>query len=39
MVKSMPKKHYEGIAVKDLEESKQVRENPVGLGPFKVKKL
>lgn len=25
----MPKKHYEGIAIKDLEESKQVRENPV----------
>ncbi|GLC87473.1 oligopeptide ABC transporter substrate-binding protein [Lysinibacillus piscis] len=35
----MPKKHYEGIAVKDLGESKQVRENPVGLGPFKVKKV
>jgi len=35
----MPKKHYEGIAVKDLAESKQVRENPVGLGPFKVKKV
>jgi len=37
--KPMPKKHYEGIAVKDLSESKQVRENPVGLGPFKVKKV
>ena len=35
----MPKKHYEGIAVKDLEESKQVRETPVGIGPFKVKKV
>ena len=35
----MPKKHYEGIAVADLEESKQVRETPVGLGPFKVKKV
>lgn len=35
----MPKKHYEGIAVKDLSESKQVRENPVGVGPFKVKRL
>ncbi|MBG9455107.1 peptide ABC transporter substrate-binding protein [Lysinibacillus sphaericus] len=35
----MPKKHYEGIAVKDLGESKQVRENPVGVGPFKVKKV
>ncbi|WP_180968084.1 oligopeptide ABC transporter substrate-binding protein [Cytobacillus massiliigabonensis] len=35
----MPKKHYEGIAVKDLGESDQVRVNPVGLGPFKVKKV
>ncbi|MEY9969971.1 peptide/nickel transport system substrate-binding protein [Lysinibacillus sp. RC46] len=35
----MPKKHYEGIAVKDLSESKQVRANPVGVGPFKVKKV
>lgn len=35
----MPQKHYEGIAVADLEESKQVRETPVGLGPFKVKKV
>lgn len=35
----MPKKHYEGIAVVDLEESKQVRETPVGLGAFKVKKV
>lgn len=35
----MPKKHYEGIAVADLEESKEVREEPVGLGPFKVKKV
>lgn len=35
----MPKKHYEGIAIADLEESKQVRETPVGLGAFKVKKV
>ena len=35
----MPKKHYEGIAIKDLGESKQVRETPVGLGAFKVKKV
>jgi len=35
----MPKKHYEGIAIKDLAESKQVRETPVGLGAFKVKKV
>lgn len=35
----MPRKHYEGIAVKDLSKSKQVRTEPVGLGPFKVKKI
>lgn len=35
----MPKKHYEGVAVKDLGESEQVRTNAVGLGPFKVKKV
>ncbi|WP_110114575.1 oligopeptide ABC transporter substrate-binding protein [Bacillus sp. CGMCC 1.16541] len=35
----MPKKHYEGIAVADLQESKQVRQEPVGLGAFKVKKV
>ncbi len=34
----MPKKYYEGIAVKDLAESKQVRKEPIGVGPFKVKK-
>lgn len=35
----MPRKHYEGIAVKDLSKSDQVRKNPVGLGPFKVKSM
>ncbi|WP_281202626.1 oligopeptide ABC transporter substrate-binding protein [Cytobacillus kochii] len=35
----MPKKHFEGIAVADLGESEQVRTNPVGLGPFKVKSV
>ncbi|WP_054949993.1 oligopeptide ABC transporter substrate-binding protein [Numidum massiliense] len=35
----MPRKHYEGIAVKDLSKSKQVRKEPIGLGPFKVKKI
>lgn len=35
----MPRKHYEGIAIKDLDSSPQVRQNPVGLGPFKVKKV
>ncbi|PYZ95386.1 oligopeptide ABC transporter substrate-binding protein [Alteribacter lacisalsi] len=32
----IPKAHYEGIAVADLEESDEVRRNPVGLGPFEV---
>jgi len=35
----MPKKYYEGIAVKDLPEHEKVRKNPVGLGPFKVKNI
>jgi len=35
----MPRKHYEGIAVKDLSKSDQVRKNPVGLGPFKLKSM
>ncbi|MCH1625887.1 oligopeptide ABC transporter substrate-binding protein [Fredinandcohnia quinoae] len=35
----MPKKAYEGIAVKDLAESDPVRKEPVGLGAFKVKKV
>ncbi|MFS0864255.1 oligopeptide ABC transporter substrate-binding protein [Fredinandcohnia sp. 179-A 10B2 NHS] len=35
----MPKKHYEGVPVAELGESEQVRTNPVGLGPFKVKKV
>ncbi|MDF0728611.1 ABC transporter substrate-binding protein [Cytobacillus sp. S13-E01] len=35
----MPKKHYEGIAAADLGDSEQVRANPVGLGPFKVKNV
>ncbi|MFT9487321.1 MAG: oligopeptide ABC transporter substrate-binding protein [Tepidibacillus sp.] len=35
----MPKKYYEGIAVKDLPNSDKVRKNPIGLGPFKVKTI
>lgn len=35
----MPSKYYEGIAVKDLPNSPQVRQNPIGTGPFKVKKI
>ncbi|TMW73458.1 oligopeptide ABC transporter substrate-binding protein [Alteribacter natronophilus] len=32
----IPSAHYEGLAVADMEESDQVRREPVGLGPFKV---
>lgn len=35
----MPKHYYKGIAVKDLPESDQVRKNPIGTGPFKVKNI
>ncbi|WP_106495922.1 oligopeptide ABC transporter substrate-binding protein [Lentibacillus sp. Marseille-P4043] len=35
----MPKHYYEGIAVKDLPESDEVRKNPIGTGPFKVKNI
>ncbi len=36
---AMPEKHFEGVAVKDMASSPQVRQNPVGLGPFKVKNI
>ncbi len=35
----MPKKELEDIPVADLSSSKEVRETPVGLGPFKVKEI
>ncbi|MEW9675639.1 oligopeptide ABC transporter substrate-binding protein [Lentibacillus sp. L22] len=35
----MPKHYYKDIAVKDLPDSDQVRKNPIGTGPFKVKKI
>lgn len=37
--KPMPKKHLEGIEIAKLEEAEQIRMNPVGLGPFKVKSV
>ncbi len=36
---AMPAKEFEGIAVKDMASSEQVRTKPVGLGPFKVKNI
>lgn len=36
---AMPEKEFEGIAVKDMASSEQVRTKPVGLGPFKVKNI
>ncbi|MBM6618290.1 oligopeptide ABC transporter substrate-binding protein [Bacillus suaedaesalsae] len=35
----MNKKHYEGVAVKDMVDSDKVRKTPVGFGPFKVKNI
>lgn len=35
----MPKKELEDIPVADLPSAKEVRETPVGLGPFKVKEI
>jgi peptide/nickel transport system substrate-binding protein len=35
----MNKTHYEGVAVADMVDSDQVRKNPVGFGPFKVKNI
>lgn len=35
----MPKKYYEGIAVKDLANSEKVRAKAIGVGPFKVKNV
>ena len=34
-----PSKYLEGIAVKDLASHPKVRQNPIGVGPFKVKKI
>ncbi|KAA0546508.1 oligopeptide ABC transporter substrate-binding protein [Bacillus sp. BGMRC 2118] len=38
-VTPMNKKHYEGVAVKDMIDSDKVRKTPVGFGPFKVKNI
>ncbi|SFA78691.1 MULTISPECIES: oligopeptide ABC transporter substrate-binding protein [unclassified Bacillus (in: firmicutes)] len=35
----MSRKEFEGVAVKDMMASEQVRTKPVGLGPFKVTKV
>lgn len=35
----MPSKYYAGIAVKELENDPKVRQQPVGIGPFKVTKV
>ncbi|WP_066317332.1 oligopeptide ABC transporter substrate-binding protein [Bacillus sp. FJAT-29814] len=35
----LSRKEFEGIAVKDMLSSEQVRSKPVGLGPFKVTKI
>src|SRR5690625_1611710 len=37
--KPMPKAHLEHLEVAEMDESPEVRENPVGLGPFKVAEI
>ncbi|QPC46067.1 oligopeptide ABC transporter substrate-binding protein [Mangrovibacillus cuniculi] len=34
-----PKHHYEGVAIADLAASAQVRQTPIGVGPFKIKSI
>jgi peptide/nickel transport system substrate-binding protein len=36
---AMSRKEFAGVAVKDMAASKQVRTNPIGLGPYKVTKI
>lgn len=33
---AMPEHHYEGVEVADMAEAPQTRENPLGMGPYKV---
>lgn len=35
----LSRKEFEGIPVAEMKESPQVRQNPVGIGPFKVKNI
>ena len=35
----LSRKEFEGVAVKDMSASPQVRQNPIGTGPFKVTKI
>ncbi|WP_434121021.1 oligopeptide ABC transporter substrate-binding protein [Salinicoccus roseus] len=32
----MPEHHYEGVEIADMAEAPQTRENPIGIGPYKV---
>ncbi|MCC4722457.1 oligopeptide ABC transporter substrate-binding protein [Salinicoccus sp. RF5] len=33
---AMPEHHYEGVEIADMAEAPQTRENPLGMGPYKV---
>ncbi|GAA3732351.1 oligopeptide ABC transporter substrate-binding protein [Salinicoccus jeotgali] len=33
---AMPEHHYEGVEIADMAEAPQTRENPLGIGPYKV---
>ncbi|OFL49181.1 ABC transporter substrate-binding protein [Nosocomiicoccus sp. HMSC067E10] len=34
-----PEKYYEGVEVKDMAAADQTRQNPIGIGPYKVKSI
>ncbi|MCY1105237.1 oligopeptide ABC transporter substrate-binding protein [Shouchella clausii] len=36
---AMPKHYFEGVEVADMDSSEQVREKPMGFGPFKVESI
>lgn len=35
----LPKHYLEDIEVADMEEAEEIRDNPIGLGPFKIKEI
>jgi peptide/nickel transport system substrate-binding protein len=38
-VAPIPRHYFEGVAVKDMASHEKIRKNPIGFGPFKVKKV
>src|SRR5699024_9562830 len=36
---AFPEHHYEGVEVADMTNAEQTRENPIGIGPYKVESI